>query len=218
MNPTDDLYTLNFQPEHSGGRGTWLALVIQYFLSLFPVFTLSTNFPIIAITLRNNLKSLFQIVDEEDEVVSEGEDSEDESGTLGYPSLNVPLTGRGRSSIQHPAPTTICCQLLSRGGFPLLAILPPFIVAVLVEDVQFLVGVTGSYAGAGIQYILPVFLVFHARRMVSSELNPYASPFRHVGWLWFVLIWAVVSISFVTIHRFMDYDANLVITDLNQFQ
>ena len=32
---------------------------IHYFLSLFPVFTLSTNFPIIAITLRNNLKSLF---------------------------------------------------------------------------------------------------------------------------------------------------------------
>ncbi|KAH9365820.1 hypothetical protein HPB48_013356 [Haemaphysalis longicornis] len=33
--------------------------VLQYFLSLFPVFTLSTNFPIIAITLRNNLRSLF---------------------------------------------------------------------------------------------------------------------------------------------------------------
>ncbi|MPC76903.1 Transmembrane protein 104 [Portunus trituberculatus] len=30
----------------------------QVFLLMFPVFTLSTNFPIIAITLRNNLKSL----------------------------------------------------------------------------------------------------------------------------------------------------------------
>ena len=30
----------------------------QMFLLMFPVFTLSTNFPIIAITLRNNLKSL----------------------------------------------------------------------------------------------------------------------------------------------------------------
>ena len=37
----------------------WYLAGIHYFLSLFPVFTLSTNFPIIAITLRNNLKGLF---------------------------------------------------------------------------------------------------------------------------------------------------------------
>jgi len=29
---------------------------IRYFLGLFPVFALSTNFPIISVTLRNNLK------------------------------------------------------------------------------------------------------------------------------------------------------------------
>ena len=45
----DDLYTLNF--EHP--------LFFKYFLDLFPVFTLSTNFPIIGITLRENLKTLF---------------------------------------------------------------------------------------------------------------------------------------------------------------
>ena len=52
----NDLYTLNFQPEPDEA---WYMKVIHYFLSLFPVFTLSTNFPIIAITLRNNLKTLF---------------------------------------------------------------------------------------------------------------------------------------------------------------
>ncbi len=52
----NDLYTLNFQPKP--GEPVYLAF-IHYFLSLFPVFTLSTNFPIIAITLRNNLKTLF---------------------------------------------------------------------------------------------------------------------------------------------------------------
>ena len=52
----NDLYTLNFQPEPDDN---WFMKSIHYFLSLFPVFTLSTNFPIIAITLRNNLKSLF---------------------------------------------------------------------------------------------------------------------------------------------------------------
>ncbi|KAK3742970.1 hypothetical protein QZH41_008387, partial [Actinostola sp. cb2023] len=45
-----DLYTLNFQ---------YCTPFIHYFLALFPVFTLSTNFPIISITLRDNLKNLF---------------------------------------------------------------------------------------------------------------------------------------------------------------
>lgn len=52
----NDLYTLNFQPKPGE---PWHLLAIHYFLSLFPVFTLATNFPIIAITLRNNLKALF---------------------------------------------------------------------------------------------------------------------------------------------------------------
>jgi hypothetical protein len=52
----NDLYTLNFQPQPGE---PWYMSIIHYFLSLFPVFTLSTNFPIIAITLRNNLKTLF---------------------------------------------------------------------------------------------------------------------------------------------------------------
>lgn len=44
------IYTLNFESYH--------IRPIAVFLSLFPVFTLSTNFPLIAITLRNNLMQL----------------------------------------------------------------------------------------------------------------------------------------------------------------
>lgn len=48
-----DLYTLNFIP-HPGDH---LEMeFIEYFLILFPVFTLSASFPIVAITLRNNLQ------------------------------------------------------------------------------------------------------------------------------------------------------------------
>ena len=36
----------------------YFVYVLDYFLTLFPVFTLSTNFPIIGITLRNNLESM----------------------------------------------------------------------------------------------------------------------------------------------------------------
>lgn len=50
-----DLYTLNFVPVSKDG---WFTECIEYFLGLFPVFTLSTSFPIIAITLQSNLKSL----------------------------------------------------------------------------------------------------------------------------------------------------------------
>ena len=53
-----DLYTLAFKPTESGGN---LPLEIaDYFLALFPVFTLSTNFPIIAITLANNLETIIR--------------------------------------------------------------------------------------------------------------------------------------------------------------
>ncbi|KAG1714336.1 Transmembrane protein 104 [Nymphon striatum] len=56
----EDLYTLNFQPTTCNNSDSITNIaVIQYFLALFPVFTLSSNFPIIGITLRNNLKSLF---------------------------------------------------------------------------------------------------------------------------------------------------------------
>jgi len=58
-----DLYTLNFGPETAAATKNPITscIEVQYFLALFPVFTLSTNFPIIAITLRNNLKTLFML-------------------------------------------------------------------------------------------------------------------------------------------------------------
>lgn len=81
------------------------------FLLLFPVFTLSTNFPIIAITLRNNLKGLF-----------------------------LRETRRYSFFVSH-------CL------FPLLAIIPPTVVGLVTSNVEFLVGVTGAYAGSIIQVI-----------------------------------------------------------------
>jgi len=58
-----DLYTLNFGPEaaYASKNPITKCVVVQYFLALFPVFTLSSSFPIIAITLRNNLKTLFML-------------------------------------------------------------------------------------------------------------------------------------------------------------
>ncbi|PRP84336.1 transmembrane protein [Planoprotostelium fungivorum] len=51
------LYNNNFR--HVNWMSDGLANVVGGFLALFPVFTLTSNFPLIAITLRNNLTILF---------------------------------------------------------------------------------------------------------------------------------------------------------------
>lgn len=143
-----DVYTLNFLED--GG-------VANYLLTLFPVFTLSTNFPIISITLKNNLRTLFNYESDFTNIV-----------------------------------------------YTLLAILPPFLVSVFVSDVQFLVNFTGSFAGAGIQYVIPAFLVYKARQCVNStSLNPYASPFKGDFWIFLVLLWTFLSICLVGVHMIL---------------
>lgn len=47
----EDVYTLNFE--------NFKIAPIRYFLELYPVFCLTASYPIIGITLRNNLKTLF---------------------------------------------------------------------------------------------------------------------------------------------------------------
>lgn len=46
-----DLYTLDFEP-----TGSKLSIVFGIFLTSFPVLTLTTSFPIIAVTLRSNIQ------------------------------------------------------------------------------------------------------------------------------------------------------------------
>ncbi|XP_063077475.1 transmembrane protein 104 [Engraulis encrasicolus] len=50
-----DMYTLSFTADCQ----VLDVAGLRYFLGLFPVFTISTNFPLIAVTLRNNWKTLF---------------------------------------------------------------------------------------------------------------------------------------------------------------
>ena len=85
--------------------------------------------------------------------------------------------------------------------FPLLALVPPTAIALATHSLEFLVGITGSYAGAGIQYIVPAALVYQARIQAGSSLgvgvtNHYKSPFKHTMWVWFVQV--ENSFSFLT--------------------
>ncbi|XP_008055582.1 transmembrane protein 104 [Carlito syrichta] len=158
-----DMYTLNFARCDVVGLAA-----VRFFLGLFPVFTISTNFPIIAVTLRNNWKTLFHR----------------EGGT--YP------------------------WVVDRVVFPTITLVPPVLVAFCTHDLESLVGITGAYAGTGIQYVIPAFLVYHCRRDVQlafgyGTVNKHRSPFRHTFWVGFVLFWAFSCFVFVT--------ANIVLSE-----
>lgn len=162
-----DMYTLNFT-DNCDVLGV---AALRYFLGLFPVFTISTNFPIIAVTLRNNWKTLFHR----------------DGGT--YP------------------------WVVDRVVFPLITLVPPIVVAFCTHDLESLVGITGSYAGTGIQYIIPAALVFCSRRHLEPVFgrdvqNKHRSPFRHTFWVAFVVIWATSCLMFVT--------ANIILTEENK--
>ncbi|XP_022236284.1 transmembrane protein 104-like [Limulus polyphemus] len=166
FNNLQDMYTLNFQPNKCSDSDTVVESVpfLQYFLSLFPVFTLSTNFPIIAITLRNNLKSLF-----------------------------LKDTKQYSFFLDHVL-------------FPVITVLPPVAIAFATESLEMLVGITGSYAGAVIQYVVPAMLVYYARKDSLTSIgmgvkNQHSSPFYHTGWIVFVCAWAVACVAFVTVNH-----------------
>ncbi|KAM6473340.1 transmembrane protein 104 [Liasis olivaceus] len=151
-----DMYTLNFT-----NCDIVSIAFIRYFLGLFPVFTISTNFPIIAVTLRNNWKTLFHR----------------EGGT--YP------------------------WVVDRIFFPVITLIPPVIVAFCTHDLESLVGITGAYAGNGIQYIIPAFLAYYSRKETqltfrNGTLSKHLSPFRHTFWIGFVLLWSLFCFLFVT--------------------
>ncbi|XP_046959768.1 transmembrane protein 104 homolog [Vanessa cardui] len=160
----NDLYTLNFVPTDNENI---LLEIVEYFLALFPVFTLSTSFPIIAITLRNNLQSLFL-------------------DTSRLDSYNF-----------------VFRKLL----FPVVAVVPPLLLTYFLEDISILIKFTGSYAGTGIQYMIPTFLVLSARRHCTNLLglgvvNRYKSPFSNIAWAIFVLLWACMCVILVTVNMF----------------
>lgn len=195
-----DMYTLDFQPNSGTDAIIPHIPVLQYFLSLFPVFTLSTNFPIIAITLRNNLRSLF---------LREEPGHAARARSASSPANSLQSSSASSTATVATPPGPNCHQILvERFFFPLLALLPPIAVALATESVEFLVGFTGSYAGAVIQYIIPVALVHRARKQVLEALglgvkNQHASPFRHGAWLVFVLVWAVACVTLVTVNHIL---------------
>ena len=159
----EDLYTLNFRPTtRCAHSNVYVPAVLAYFISLFPVFTLSSSFPIIGITLRNNLQTI----------------------------LN--------SYIQ--------VQRKQRFILVIFVLLLPCIISILTEDIHFLVGFTGSYAGAAVQYAIPTLLVYNARRQAQLKFRrpirfSNQSFFQNKYWAFGVLLWAWLAVIVITIYN-----------------
>lgn len=165
----------------------------------------SANFPVITITLRENLRTL---------ALSVGSGSGDEHTEA--------------AAVREESEGTGVLAFAARHMYALVAVVPPLMVAFCTEDVSMLVGFTGAYAGLGIQWVVPTSLVFCLRRRLEAERtrslaqnsdgaakkelevtsasmstqNPFGSPFAHVGWLYLILVCAVASTVVITRSHF----------------
>lgn len=156
----ETIYTLNFIPK---GNEEVFYEGVDYFLSLYPILTMTTSFPLVAITLRNNLQTLFV--------------EKHQFETRNF--------------------------FIRRMIFPLCAIIPPIMITFNTENVESLVKYTGGYGGVVIQYIIPVALVFYARRTCRSILgdgivNEFRSRFQSNFWLVMLLSWTCISLLLVS--------------------
>lgn len=189
------------------------------FLPTFPIFTLFSSYTIIALTLINNIKVL----------------------------VNFSENSRYVRFMQY--------------SLPLVAILPPLLIALFTEDVSSIVGFVGSYSGTLIQYVFPTLLVHKSRSYVENNclkpliqsrlnriaalkkgtflvpeissgistaniigsdpdlidiklinikqiyfrLNPFASIFQSVFWIYFTFIWWFLCIALVTIDHILHH-------------
>ncbi|CAK9290545.1 unnamed protein product [Gordionus sp. m RMFG-2023] len=186
-----DLFTLNFVFPQNENK---LKLLLGYFLAIFPVFPLATNFPILAITLRNNIWDLMRFLTSAkpdhliqgpnyDNNVSSGNDLNDnfsrdcEREDLNHTKLG--LNGDREqlitSNLNTPPSVRKFAHLhsiFSRHNALLIRLMilgitigPPFIIAWFSpSNLGLLVTLTGAYPGLAIQCLFPSLIIYKARK------------------------------------------------------
>ncbi|KRY19641.1 Transmembrane protein [Trichinella patagoniensis] len=188
-----DVYVLDFfqlPTDSTLDADRWtLVTLVKYFLLLFPVFTISSNYPIIGITLRNNVNTLLFGPDN-------GSASTSSTQYLVDSDQNERSTWCGKWS-----------WAFRRLVVPFLVVLLPLCISLVTDDVEALIAATGSYAGVGIQYVTPTWLVWRLRSsradLVDQMPSNLASPFRHKAWLVFSFLWALSSLLIVTVNHIL---------------
>uniref|UniRef100_A0A0K0FDX0 Transmembrane protein 104 homolog (inferred by orthology to a C. elegans protein) n=1 Tax=Strongyloides venezuelensis TaxID=75913 RepID=A0A0K0FDX0_STRVS len=202
-----DIYTLNFLHD---SNNTAFYKIIDYFLALFPVFTLTTNYPIVAITLINNLRVLSKMVAVQGQTgkhfrLSSNNDIETErllSDSDNEESDREERTGNaGTRTVNRNGEN----KFFSNIFIPIVAVALPTFLSLSTENVLFLACITGSYPGVGVQFIIPCLVVIGARATAKKQLsedvkNKFASPFQHSFWPYVVFVWSAFALVNVTIN------------------
>ena len=93
---------------------------------------------------------------------------------------------------------------------------PPVTLAAFTDDLETLVGITGSYAGAFIQYVIPVALVYCSRKHVKRVFgdvflssNRHMLSFNNLYTQIVLCVWTAVAISFVTYNQIVKHKVSV---------
>ncbi|KHJ98887.1 transmembrane amino acid transporter protein [Oesophagostomum dentatum] len=173
-----DVYTLNFLKEDFTNA---FQIIVNYFLALFPVFVITTNYPIIGCTLINNVRVLRDMIFASNAKVYTEEQTEADKK-------------KSKSFL-----------LLSDIIIYVTMIGLPTVISILTDDMLLLATITGSYPGVGVQFLVPCLLIIYSRRYAERELKTtvpyrYSSPFASKYWILAIFVWAVFSIVMVTLN------------------
>ncbi|KHJ98886.1 transmembrane amino acid transporter protein [Oesophagostomum dentatum] len=180
-----DVYTLNFL--HDDLTSVFY-FICDHFLALFPVFTLTTNYPIVATTLINNIRVLRDLIAPSEPLASEEESLLEDEGE------------RDRRARRSSRPLQVSDVVI-----PVFVIGLPTLISMVTDNVLLLATVTGSYPGVGVQFLIPCLLVLRARSYAKSKLNfpvpkKFASPFQSSYWPYTIFLWAAFAIVMATIN------------------
>uniref|UniRef100_A0A915BDS4 Amino acid transporter transmembrane domain-containing protein n=1 Tax=Parascaris univalens TaxID=6257 RepID=A0A915BDS4_PARUN len=190
-----DIYTLNFL--HDQTSASLFYSILNHFLTLFPVFTLTTNYPIVANTLNNNLTILSEIINSNviTRTDEEGRLLEDYDAEEGPANVTSNEAHRDQTTNHEWRRRVILASVIA---FPTLT-------ALVTDDVLMLASLTGSYPGVGVQFVIPSLLVVYARRYSIRELGTAvpasaSSPFSGMIWPWAMFTWATFTTLMVTLN------------------
>ena len=165
-----EIYTLNFFTvpfSKSLSAGEQILSLLGYFLALFPVISLGSNFPTNSIVLSENIKFLATIL----------------------------FHRRDQDHTFHWA--------INRFVFPLIAVMPPLVIAFLTTNILLLVSITSAYFGIFVQYVIPVVLACAGRyRLKNYNLNKHMSLFSNPLCYLILFCWILLCIIMISLYIF----------------
>ncbi|RWS30773.1 transmembrane protein 104-like isoform X1 [Leptotrombidium deliense] len=116
------------------------------------------------------------------------------------------------TSCSDPCQTEATATFNQKVVLPLLAVIPPFVIAMITTDMVMLISVVGIYAGLLAQCVIPSMLLISSRKTVNiycekneefqnlmNAPNKYKSPFSHPAVLYFMFIWSLLCIVCITV-------------------